>query len=96
MLLCRAVSSIGEKHVFCSAQGKRRLEARTATQGYRSPSDSVKRIASENAVTNHANGKDIANKNANIEHTGSKATALNTETWIKMIRKLAPVYIIMT
>ena len=36
-LLCRAVSSIGEKHAFCSAQGKRRLEARTATQGYRSP-----------------------------------------------------------
>ena len=59
-------------------------------------SDSVQRIAAENAVTNHANGKDIANKNANIEHTGSKATALNTETWIKMIRKLAPVYIIMT
>ena len=40
MLLYRAMSSIGEKHVFCSAQpaqGKKRLEARTATQGYRSP-----------------------------------------------------------
>ena len=48
-------------------------------------SDSVQRIATENAVTNHANSKDIANKNANIELTGSKATALNTETWIKMI-----------
>ena len=59
-------------------------------------SDSVQRIASENAVNNHANSKDIANGNANIKHTGSKATALNTETWIKMIRKLAPVYIIMT
>ena len=52
-------------------------------------SDSVQRIASENAVTNHANSKDIANENANVDHTSSKATALNTETWITMIRKLA-------
>ena len=37
MLLCQAVSFIGEKHVFCSAQGKKRLEARTATQGYCCP-----------------------------------------------------------
>ena len=40
MLLCRAVSFIGEKHAFCSAQpaqGKKRLEARVATQGYRCP-----------------------------------------------------------
>ena len=35
MLLCRAVSFIGEKHVFWSAQVKKSLEARTATQGYR-------------------------------------------------------------
>ena len=55
-------------------------------------SDSVQRIASENAVTNHTNSKEIANENADIEHTGSKAAALNTETWIKIIRKLAPVY----
>ena len=59
-------------------------------------SDSVQRIASENAVTNHANSKDIANKIAHSDHTGGKATALNTETWITMKRKLAPVYIIMT
>ena len=78
MLLCRAVSSIGEKHVFCSA-GKKK--AGGANGNARVPlSDSVQRIASENAVTNHTNSKEIANENADIEHTGSKAAALNTET----------------